>query len=177
MILIVVVLAIAGVFGGDDAADSTASTTADGETTSEEARNITSVPLEATDDSGVAGNANFGLVSNQQLYVDLDLQGLDPKPVEGTTYLLWLMIGDTAGYPISSPLEPDENGNFSGRLAVPTAVALSVGGQAKSVRSPPPRSTSSQARQDRRPAEGTDPALHGYRAGKRQHSARRPAGG
>ena len=44
------------------------------------------------------------------------------------------MIGDTAGYPISSPLEPDENGNFSGRLAVPTAVALSVGGQAKSVK-------------------------------------------
>ena len=135
VILIVVVLAIAGVFsGGDDSTASTSSTTSDGETTSEEARSITSVPLEATDGSGVAGNADFGLVSNQQLYVDLDIQGLDPKPVEGTTYLLWLMIGDTAGYPISSPLEPDENGNFSGRLAVPTAVALSVGGQAKSVK-------------------------------------------
>ena len=135
VILLVVILAVAGVFSSDDsdltAASPTATTATDGDATGE---NITSVPLEATDGSGVAGSADFGLVSNQQLYVDLDLQGLDPKPEEGTTYLLWLMIGDVAGYPISSPLEPDENGNFSGRLAVPTAVALSVGGQAKSVK-------------------------------------------
>ena len=135
VILLVVILVVAGVFSSEDpdstAASPTATTATDGDATGE---NITSVPLEATDGSGVAGSADFGLVSNQQLYVDLDLQGLDPKPEEGTTYLLWLMIGDVAGYPISSPLEPDENGNFSGRLAVPTAVALSVGGQAKSVK-------------------------------------------
>ena len=138
VIVVVIVLAVAGVFsGGDETTASTASTTAEGETTADgdaDARSITSVPLKATDGSGVGGSADFGLVSNQQLYVDLDLQGLDPKPADGTTYLLWLMIGDTAGYPISSPLEPDENGNYSGRLAVPTAVALSVGGQAKSVK-------------------------------------------
>ncbi len=135
VILLVVILVVAGVFSSDEgdttAAPATPETAQNGDATDE---NITSVPLEATDGSGVGGTADFGLVSNQQLYVDLDLQGLDPKPEEGTTYLLWLMIGDVAGYPISSPLEPDENGNFSGRLAVPTAVALSVGGQAKSVK-------------------------------------------
>lgn len=136
VVLLIVILAIAGVFsgGGNSIATPTAST-ADGTTTANgDARRITSVPLTATDGSGVAGTADFGLVSNSQLYVDLDLQGLDPKPAAGTTYLLWLMLGDEAGYPISMPLTPDENGNFSGRLAVPTAVAVSVGGQAKLVK-------------------------------------------
>jgi hypothetical protein len=135
VVLLIVILAVAGVFSGDDSSATTGSTTADGSTTaSDDAQRITSVPLTPTGDSGVAGSADFGLVSNSQLYVDLKLSGLDPKPAEGTTYLLWLMLGDSAGYPISSPLTPDENGNFSGRLAVPTAVAVSVGGQAKFVK-------------------------------------------
>ena len=136
VILLVVILAVAGVFsgGGDTSATTSASGTDSSTTASGDARRITSVPLSATDGSGVAGSADFGLVSNQQLYVDLKLSGLDPKPAEGTTYLLWLMLGDSAGYPISSPLTPDENGNYSGRLAVPTAVAVSVGGQAKYVK-------------------------------------------
>ena len=43
------------------------------------------------------------------------------------------MVGDSAGYPIDS-LQPDENGGFSGSLAVPTPIAVAVGNQAQSVR-------------------------------------------
>ncbi len=135
IILLIVILAVAGVFSGSDSTGTPSASSTDSSTTANgDARKITSVPLSSTAGSGVAGTADFGLVSNQQLYVDLDLHGLDPKPAAGTTYLLWLMLGDSAGYPISSPLTPDANGNFSGRLAVPTAVAVSVGGQAKFVK-------------------------------------------
>ncbi len=43
------------------------------------------------------------------------------------------MVGDSAGYPIDR-LEADDNGSFSGRLAVPTPIAVAVGNQARSVR-------------------------------------------
>ena len=45
------------------------------------------------------------------------------------------MLGEAGGYPISQPLQPvDANGRFSGRIAVPTAVAATVAGQARTVR-------------------------------------------
>ena len=131
LLLVVGVLALAGVFGGGDDDSSSADTT-DTSTTAAES-NITTVPLKPIAGSGVAGEAIFGLVSNQQLYVDVDVQGLDPNLDSGDSYLLWLMVGDSAGYPIDS-LDPDENGGFSGRLSVPTPIAVAVGNQAQSVR-------------------------------------------
>ena len=131
LLLVVGVLALAGVFGGDDDG-STSSGSTDTSTTTAES-NITTVPLKPVSSSGVAGKAVFGLVSNQQLYVDVDVQGLDPSLDPSKSYLLWLMVGDSAGYPIDS-LDPDENGGFSGRLSVPTPIAVAVGNQAQSVR-------------------------------------------
>ncbi len=134
VILIFAILAIAGVFsGGDDGTTSTSATTSDGTTTTAGQENITTVPLKPKSGSGVAGKAVFGVVSNQQLYVDVDVQGLDPGLENGQSYLLWLMVGDSAGYPIDR-LDADENGSFSGRLAVPTPIAVAVGNQAQSVR-------------------------------------------
>ncbi|MFN8112488.1 MAG: hypothetical protein U0R51_04740 [Solirubrobacterales bacterium] len=130
VIIVFAVLAIAGVFGGGDDSGSSEST----DTTSTAAEsNITTVPLKPVGGSGVAGNAVFGLVSNEQLYVDVDVQGLDPNLETGKSYLLWLMVGDSAGYPIDR-LEADANGGFSGRLSVPTPIAVAVGNQAQSVR-------------------------------------------
>ena len=43
------------------------------------------------------------------------------------------MVGDSAGYPIDR-LDADQNGAFSGRLTVPTPIAVAVGNQARSVR-------------------------------------------
>ena len=130
LLLVVAVLALAGVFSGGDS-DSTTTAAADTSTTADS--NITTVPLRPVGGSGVAGKAVFGLVSNQQLYVDVDVQGLDPNLDTGKSYLLWLMVGDSAGYPIDS-LEADDNGSFSGRLSVPTPIAVAVGNQAQSVR-------------------------------------------
>ena len=82
-------------------------------------------------------SAKFGIANQQQLYVDVVLNGL-PKPDNGDAYLVWLMIGSSGGYPINNPVEtpitPDENGSFSGSIAVPSAIALTVGDQATSVK-------------------------------------------
>ena len=142
VVLVIAILLVAGVFSGDDGESTSATTAATEEdaaaAAAEEARNITSVRLQATGGSGVAGNADFGLVNNQQLYIDLDVQGLDPSPKRDSAYFAWLMIGPRGGYPINnpvdSPIAPDENGSYSGRIAVPSAVALTVGSQATSVK-------------------------------------------
>lgn len=131
VILVFAVLAIAGVFSGGDSSSSAAAGT-DASTTADQ-ENITTVRLRPVGGSGVAGRAVFGLVSNEQLYVDVDVQGLDPNLSDKQSYLVWLMVGDSAGYPIDR-LQADPNGGFSGRLAVPTPIAVAVGNQARSVR-------------------------------------------
>ncbi|MEZ5073702.1 MAG: hypothetical protein R2691_02570 [Solirubrobacterales bacterium] len=130
VVLVFAILAAAGTFSGSDSgSDGTTATTA-----TDVERNITTVPLKPVGGSGVAGKTVFGLVSDpQQLYVDVDVQGLDPNLERGKSYLVWLMVGDSAGYPIDR-LEADPNGGFSGRLAVPTPIAVVVGNQARSVR-------------------------------------------
>lgn len=138
VILIFAILAIAGAFSGDDS--DSGSDAAEATTTAPDqgGDNITTVRLSPTGGSGVGGSASFGLVNQSQLYVDLDIQGLDPELPRGQIYLVWLMIGEAGGYPINNPAEtpivPDENGNFSGRIAVPTPVAVTVGNQATAVR-------------------------------------------
>jgi hypothetical protein len=135
LIVIIGILAIAGVFSGagDDSTSSTSSTSADASTTATGDTQITAVPLKPTAGSAVAGRATFGLISNQQLYVDVQVQGLDPNLPQSQSYLVWLMVGGNAGFPIDH-LEADQNGSFSGRLAVPSSIALSIGNQATSVR-------------------------------------------
>jgi hypothetical protein len=138
VILIFVILAIAGVFSGDDSSGDSTSADSGSTTTTAQESNITTVKLSPTGGSGVGGTAKFGLVNQSQLYVDLDLSGLDPSPPKGTINLVWLMVGEAGGYPINNPAEspivPDQNGNFSGRIAVPTPVAVTVGNQATAVR-------------------------------------------
>jgi hypothetical protein len=144
LILLIVILAVAGVFSGGDDPSSTAaeaSTSADGSTTTPDSAatsNITTVKLAPTGGSGVGGTAKFGLVNNSQLYVDLSLSGIDPTPPKGNTNLVWLMVGNQGGYPINnpadSPITPDQNGNYSGRIAVPTPVAVTIGNQATAVK-------------------------------------------
>lgn len=131
VIIVFAVLAAAGVFSSDDGDGSsdvagTATTTAD--------ENLAQVELKPVRSSGVAGSVDFGAVAGDQVYVDVDVSGLDPSPPKGTTYLLWLMIGGTGGFPLQTPLTPDQNGGFSGRIAVPTAIAYTVGRQADSVK-------------------------------------------
>ncbi len=134
LVAVIAILAVAGVFGGADA-DPEAGADAAGQSAEESAqRQITSVDLRPVDGSGVAGKAEFRLIDDQQLVIDLEVQGLDPTPPKGTAYLLWLILGQQAGYPVSAPLVPDENGAFENRLAIPTDVAVTFGSQASAVR-------------------------------------------
>ncbi|HET6831882.1 MAG TPA: hypothetical protein VFH44_11095 [Solirubrobacterales bacterium] len=126
--IVIAVLVLTGVFSSSDSADDATPDSPEATTPAEP----TVVPLEPVGGSGVAGEAVFGL-SDEQLYVDVDLQGLDPDLPSGRNHVIWLMVGESAGYPIDI-LEADENGSFSGRLAVPTPIAVVVGNQARSVR-------------------------------------------
>jgi hypothetical protein len=131
VILLFIILAVAGVFGGDDdSSGGESSPTADA-TADAEQRDITPVKLDALNGSGVAGEANFGL-ANDQLFVDLSLDGLDPKIAKGDNYVIWLMLNDNLGYPISQ-LAPDANGSVDIQIPVPTPVAAAVGANAQSV--------------------------------------------
>lgn len=139
VILLVAILAIAGVFGGGDDEEGSGSTpTADattgGDTAGAGSERVTEVELRPARGSGVAGSAEFGIANGNQLYADIQLNGLDPEAPRDQAVFMWLMLGEAGGYPISQPLEPDANGRFSGRIAVPTAVAATIAGQAQSVR-------------------------------------------
>jgi len=132
VILLFVILAIAGVFSGDDSGDTGGSSSPSADATAAESqREITPVKLDPIDGSGVAGGANFGL-ANDQLFIDITLDGLDPEISNKEVYVIWLMINDKLGYPVSR-LAPDDNGSIDSRLAVPTPVAAAVGANAQSV--------------------------------------------
>ena len=124
VILVFAILAIAGVFSSDDGSDSA-------EATAEAQREVTSVPLQARGGSGVAGEANFGL-ANDNLFVDLSVDGLNPDLGNDSVYVLWLMIEDGGGYPVSIVV-PGQNGSVQDRYAVPTPVAVAVAGNARFV--------------------------------------------
>ena len=140
VILIVAILAVAGVFSGnDDTSSGTSSPEASTGTGTDattpnpdDQRTITTVKLSPSGGSGVAGTAKFGIVNGSQVVVDVDLNGL-PQVSGDKVELAWLMVGPSGGYPINS-LDPDANGNFAGSLAVPTAVASIVGSQATAVK-------------------------------------------
>lgn len=127
LILLFAILAIAGVFSGEDspAAGSEAALTDQPQTTS---------PVELTPESGsgVAGSAVFGF-ADSRLFVDLDLDGLDPDLSRKSAYVLWLMFNDTGGYPVSV-LAPNQNGRVLDRLEVPAPIRDTVVGLARSVR-------------------------------------------
>ncbi len=126
--LVVAILLIAGVFSGSGESDATTATTPAA------TERLAEVPLDPTGGSGVAGSVTFGVADGEQVYADVDVDGLDPEPAKGTANLLWLMIGESGGFPLQTPLVPDRNGSFSGRIAVPTAIAFTVGRQADSLR-------------------------------------------
>lgn len=117
VVLIVLVLAIAGVFSGDDES----SGGSDGTTTAQEetGEELERIPL--TSPSGDAtGEAVFGLTDDDQAYVDLSIEGLDPAPRD-RTYVVWLLLNRKQGYPLT-PLVVSADGNFQERFAIPAAV-------------------------------------------------------
>jgi hypothetical protein len=121
VLLIVVVLAITGAFSGGDessaSSDTTTSTTTTADDTDSQLQSVTLKPVGGGDASGTAV---FGLATGDQPYVDLSIKGLDPAP-NGQTYVAWLMLTDTKGYPLS-PIVVNQDGSFQDRFSIPSAV-------------------------------------------------------
>jgi hypothetical protein len=117
VLLLAVVLAVAGVFGGGGG-DSTAAT--DTSTTAAADEQIQRVALRPVSGGDAKGEATFGLATGDQPFVDISIDGLDPAP-SGQTYVIWLMITDTQGYPLS-PITVSDSGSFQDRFSIPSAV-------------------------------------------------------
>jgi hypothetical protein len=134
ILLIVVVLAVAGVFSGDDE-PSSASTSDTSETTAsqdpldpstpiadgEEVSEIVMTPPGGGKASGVA---TIGISGGVQGYLDLVLTGM-PEASKKQAFLAWFMFDEDQGYPLAAPIEP-ENGKFEGRFPIPQDVSQPI---------------------------------------------------
>ena len=132
VLLIAVVLAVTGAFGGDDDGgnDTTTNTTTTADNTGATGEEITRVELSATGGGNASGEAIFGLATNDQPYVDVSIQGLEPAPND-QTYVIWLLLGEDQGYPLA-PIDVSQNGSFQDRFAIQSAV-LSVVARVRTV--------------------------------------------
>jgi hypothetical protein len=122
VLLIAVVLAVTGAFGGGDDDESSA---AGEETTTEAAapadeQAIERVALRPTSGGNASGEALFGLATGDQPFVEVAIDGLDPAP-QAEQYVIWLMLTRTQGYPLS-PINVDQQGSYSNRFPIPSAV-------------------------------------------------------
>jgi len=114
VVLLFAILAIAGVFSGDDeAAEPTTTQSADG-TVGEE---VTTVNLRAAGGGDAGGEAIFGIANETQPFLDLRLAGLDAPP-EDQTYVIWFLLEKNKGYPLA-PITINENGSFDDRFPIP----------------------------------------------------------
>jgi hypothetical protein len=122
VLLIVIVLGITGAFsGGDESSASSATTSSTTATTADTGDNaLTSVPLKPIGGGDATGTAIFGLATGDQPFVDFSVKGLDPAP-SGQTYVVWLMLTDGKGYPLS-PIVVNQNGTYQNRFSIPSAV-------------------------------------------------------
>jgi hypothetical protein len=118
VILIVAVLAVAGVFSGDGDGGSSETTTTSAAATPDEP--IQRVPLKPAGGADAKGSATFGIASADQAYVDIDVSNLEASP-QDKIYVLWLMVSDSQGYPLA-PFQPRQDGTFSDRTPIPAAV-------------------------------------------------------
>ena len=128
VVLLAVVLAVTGVFSGDDEGDADTGTTTSAEATEgsgntsgiPDGDEITRVPLEPTGGGDAAGAAVVGLASGDQPYVDVAIKNLEQAP-QRQAYVIWFMFDEDTGYPLS-PIFPDQKGAFTDRFAIPAAV-------------------------------------------------------
>jgi hypothetical protein len=112
VIVVAVVLALTGAFGGgEDSEPAAETTTAAGEEVLE------TVALRPQDGGEGTGEARFGLATEDQPFVELELEGL-AAPSEGETYVVWLLLSARQGYPLS-PVQVGADGGFSDRFPIP----------------------------------------------------------
>jgi hypothetical protein len=126
VLIAVIVLGVTGAFSGSSSSGSTSA--ANTSTTSTPAQNLATVQLKAQHGQAGSGSVNFGLANGQAVFADVKLRGLK-FPSSGQTYVIWLLLTPTQGYPLS-PIPPcpsnqtclAKNGTFSTRFPIPPAI-------------------------------------------------------
>ena len=120
LLLIVAVLAIAGVFGGDDdSSDEGTATTASGDA----GLAITQL-APVSGDTGATGQAVFAQANDQPL-LQINLTGLQPAG-KGQTYIVWLFNSDRIAFPIARD-QVGQNGNLTGAAPIPQEIVPLLG--------------------------------------------------
>jgi hypothetical protein len=119
IVLVLAILAVAGVFSGDDPSTTTDSTANSSATPGEVAGDeVERVELTSPGNGDAAGEAVVGATTADQPYLDLTLQNLEAAPRD-KVYVVWFLFNDRLGYPLS-PIAPDAQGSFEDRFAIPT---------------------------------------------------------
>lgn len=121
LLVVVGVLAIAGVFdgGGDDDGSNGATVT---DAASADLTIVRLGPLDGASDG--SGQAVFAQTEEQPV-LQINLSGLAPSP-QGETYIVWLYSSDSAAFPLARD-RVTENGNLTGAAAIPTEIEPLLG--------------------------------------------------
>jgi hypothetical protein len=115
VIVLAVVLAVSGAFGGDSSGNETSATATNPAATGG-GQEIERVPLQPTAGGDAEGDAVFGIVNRNQAYLDLKIRNLDPAP-EGKAYVVWLLFTPEAGHPLS-PIQVTPDGTYDNRIPI-----------------------------------------------------------
>lgn len=141
IVLIAVVLAVTGVFsgdesdvpaseaGGDELAGSGTDPTdptdpanpTDPSTPIPDGQEISRVPLASPDGGQEGGAAVVGITDSDQPYLDLVLSNVDEAPKD-LAYLVWFMFDENTGYPLPAQIVPTGK-TFEDRFAIPLEAA------------------------------------------------------
>lgn len=131
VVLIAIVLAVSGVFSGDESSsspassgDSAADASQDASSPLPEGQEVTRVPLAPQGSGDAAGAAIVGITTNDQPYLDLVIENLEPAP-QDQAYIAWFMFDENTGYPVPTPIVP-EQGSFEDRIAIPVEVSGAI---------------------------------------------------
>jgi hypothetical protein len=115
--VVVVVLAIAGVFSGGNSGAGSAATTSQSATNNE---NLTRIALLPTAGQKAAGQAIFARAGDQP-FLQITLTGLSGSVPQGKVYVPWLYIKRSQAFPVGI-LRVDKSGNATGQVAIPQQV-------------------------------------------------------
>jgi hypothetical protein len=127
LVLMVVVLGIAGVFGGEDGDGGSANA----ETTATEGDRAVPVRLEPEPGSDAGGVVVFGLAATDDPFIEFQVRNLEPATAEDA-YVLWFLARDGAGFPLPAPLAVQPDGTLSDRISVPPEI-IAFAQQAKTI--------------------------------------------
>lgn len=147
------ILALAGVFSGDEGEVATPLATEPAGGDQEVAR----IELTGSAGSGAEGSVVIGVGADEVPYLDLDLTGLKP-PAGGQFHMLWVEVEAGRGVPLPDPIVLASDGSFQQRFELPieTAGILEVGRALEVVRTDP-ESIERVAREATLAERGTQP--------------------